>query len=82
MICSYLCLGKRVVVISKNAHALSVLRDRLPISVRDLVVDVSVSELEGMQQLQKTVERLANRISCTNSEVEGHKCALLQVRFC
>lgn len=80
IICAYLCLGKRVLVTSKNAPALSVLRNRLPDSVRELCVDVSMSELAGMRQLQKTVERLANRVSCANTEMETRKCHLLQVR--
>ena len=44
---AYLCEGKRVLVTSKNANALSVLRSRLPQSVRELVVDVSMSESKG-----------------------------------
>jgi hypothetical protein len=79
VISAYLCRGKRVLVTSKNASALSVIRDRLPSSVHDLCVDVSTSELTGMRQLQQTVERLANRISCVNSNVETEKCQLLQV---
>lgn len=44
---AYLCEGKRVLVTSKNANALSVIRGRLPQSVRELVVDVSMSESQG-----------------------------------
>lgn len=44
---AYLCEGKRVLVTSKNANALSVLRGRLPQSVRELVVDVSMRESQG-----------------------------------
>ncbi|GKY99220.1 hypothetical protein MPSEU_000877400 [Mayamaea pseudoterrestris] len=78
IMCAYLCQGKRVLATSKNAPALSVLRERLPPSVRDLCVDVSTSELTGMRQLQQTVERLANRVSCANVSVEMEKCALLK----
>jgi hypothetical protein len=66
-------------VTSKNAPALSVLRNRLPVSVQELCVDVSVSELAGMRQLQQTVERLANRVSSVCTDVENEKCLLLQV---
>ena len=65
---------------SKNAPALSVLRHRLPESVRDLCVDVSMSELSGMHQLQQTVERLSNRICSVSSIIETEKCRYLQVR--
>jgi len=82
IICAYLCRGKRVLVTSKNAPALSVLRGRLPESVRELVVDVSMSELSGMRQLQKTVERLANRVASSNPDIERKKCEFLQVSRC
>jgi hypothetical protein len=78
IMCAYLCQGKRVLATSKNAPALSVLRERLPESVRELCVDVSTSELTGMHQLQQTVERLANRVSCANVTVESEKCELLK----
>jgi hypothetical protein len=77
LICAYLCQGKRVLVTSKNAPALSVLRERLPASVRELCVDVSMSELSGMRQLQQTVERLADRICSVSSIVETEKCRYL-----
>ena len=80
LVCAYLCRGKRVLVTSKNAPALSVLRSRLPNGVQDLCVDVSRSELTGLRQLQKTVERLANRVSGTDATLEDEKCQQLQVR--
>jgi AAA domain len=67
-------------VTSKNAPALSVVRNRLPKSIQDLCVDVSMSELSGMRQLQQTVERLANRVSCvgTSSGLQAEKCSFLR----
>ena len=78
IICAYLAQGKRVLVTSKGAPALSVLRQRLPKSVQDLCVDVSRSESTGMRQLQQTVERLADRISCINAGIQGEQCSLLK----
>jgi len=77
MISSYLCQGKRVLITSKGSSALSVLRSRLPACIQDLVVDVSASELTGMRQLQQTVERLANRVSCASAELETEKSEIL-----
>jgi hypothetical protein len=77
IVSAYLCQGKRVLVTSKNANALNVLRDRLPKSIQELCVDVTMSELQGMHQLQQTVERLAIRVSATSSDVESKKCRLL-----
>jgi hypothetical protein len=73
IICAYLCEGKRVLVTSKNAPALSVLRNRLPEAVREVCVDVSMSELVGMRQLQQTVERLANKVASCNSDLERER---------
>ena len=70
-----------MLVTSKNSPALSVLRGRLPRSVQELCVDVSMSESSGMRQLQKTVERLANRVSVANAEIETEKSKLLQVKL-
>uniref|UniRef100_A0A7S3KYB6 Uncharacterized protein n=1 Tax=Amphora coffeiformis TaxID=265554 RepID=A0A7S3KYB6_9STRA len=78
IVCAYLCQGKRVLVTSKNAHALGVLRERLPVAVRDLCVDISMSELSGMRQLQQTVERLANRVSMVCGDLETQKCEFLR----
>ncbi|KAL7549498.1 hypothetical protein ACHAWF_012762 [Thalassiosira exigua] len=63
IVCSYLAQGKRVLVTSKGAPALSVLRQRLPDCIRELCVDITTSESNGMKQLQQTVERLADRVS-------------------
>ena len=60
-------------VTSKNAPALSVLRNRLPEAAREICVDVSMSELVGMRQLQQTVERLANKLASCNSELERER---------
>jgi hypothetical protein len=80
IICAYLCQGKRVLVTSKGAPALSVLRERLPPCVQELVVDVSMSESVGMRQLQQTVERLANKVSWVNTEREATRAQSLMVR--
>ena len=77
VICASLCHGKRVLITSKGAAALSVIRDRLPQCVQDLCVDVSLSESQGMRQLQQTVERLANRVACISTETEAQKCDIL-----
>ena len=78
MVCAYLCQGKRVLVTSKGAPALSVLRERLPKCVQELCVDVSMSESAGMRQLQQTVERLADRVSCIDTGIQEQQCQLIQ----
>ena len=63
MICAYLRVGKRILVTSKNASSLSVIRKRLPKTIQELCIDVSNSEYNGVRQLQQTVERLSNRLA-------------------
>ena len=63
MLAAYLSAGRRVLVTSKNASSLSVIRNRLPRLIQELCVDVSNSESNGVRQLQQTVERLSNRLS-------------------
>ena len=75
-----MCLGKFVLVTSKNSSALSVLRYRLPRSIQELCVDVSCSEIDGMRHLQQTVEKLAIRIASVNTQYEYEKFLYLKVR--
>eukprot|EP00978_Attheya_sp_CCMP212_P014159 scaffold35967_cov52-Attheya_sp.AAC.1 len=90
IVCAYLAQGRRVLVTSKGAPALSVLRHRLPPCIQQLCVDVSMSESEGKQQLQQTVERLADTIASASqhtnqTNIDGEaipsKCTLLEERI-
>jgi len=70
IVCAYLAQGKRVLVTSKGSSALSVLRERIPASVRTLCVDLSMSESKGKQQLQQTIEFLCERVASGSGEKE------------
>lgn len=58
IICHYLALGRRVLVVSHGEAALSVLRDHLPVDVRDLAISITTSEKEGFRQLESAVRLL------------------------
>lgn len=58
IICHYLALGRRVLVVSHGEAALSVLRDHLPAEVRDLAISITTSEKEGFRQLEGAVRLL------------------------
>jgi very-short-patch-repair endonuclease len=58
IICHYLALGRRVLVVSHGEPALSVLRDQLPPEVRDLAISITTSEKEGFKQLEGAVRVL------------------------
>lgn len=61
IICHYLATGRRVLVTSKGEAALTVLRDHIPESIRDLTISLLTSEREGLKQLEKAVGILANQ---------------------
>jgi AAA domain len=50
-----LATGRRVLVVSHGETALSVLRDQLPVGVRDLAISVTTSEREGLKQVEKAI---------------------------
>jgi hypothetical protein len=50
-----LATGRRVLVVSHGETALSVIRDQLPVGVRDLAISVTTSEREGLKQVEKAI---------------------------
>ncbi|MGH8564934.1 MAG: AAA domain-containing protein [Gammaproteobacteria bacterium] len=63
IICHYLATGKRVLVTSKGEAALTVLRDHIPAGIRELVISLLANEREGLKQLERAVDLLANTIT-------------------
>ncbi|MCG8561716.1 MAG: AAA family ATPase, partial [Hyphomicrobiales bacterium] len=63
IICHYLATGQRVLVTSKGEAALTVLRDHIPESIRDLTISLLTNEREGLKQLEQAVGVLANTAS-------------------
>ncbi|PZA11562.1 DNA helicase [Rhodopseudomonas palustris] len=62
IICHYLALGRRVLVVSHGEPALAVLRDQLPPEVRDLAISITTLEKEGFKQLEGAVRLLQSII--------------------
>jgi hypothetical protein len=79
ILAAYLSAGRRVLVTSKNASSLSVVRNRLPTLIQELCVDVSNSESSGVRQLQQTVERLSHRLAQPPMVTEADPRVELQV---
>lgn len=63
IICHYLAAGKKILVTSKREPALSVLREQIPDGLRELTISLLTNEKDGMKQLEKTVQNLANIIN-------------------
>ena len=66
IICHYLATGKRVLVTSQKESALSVLRDHIPDSIRDLGISLLTNERTGLKQLETAVRLIANTASTVN----------------
>jgi len=55
--------NKRVLVVSKTPSALSVIKNKIPATFKEFVVDASYSEGEGLENVRGTVEALASKIA-------------------
>ncbi len=69
IICHYLATGRKVLVTSKGEHALSVLQDKIPESVRPLTVALLSGDKEGMRQFQASIEAIIHNLSQLNTRV-------------
>jgi hypothetical protein len=58
VICHYLALGQRVLVVSRKATLLSGLRQRLPPAIRDLAIGPTDSDKERSRQIATAIHRL------------------------
>jgi very-short-patch-repair endonuclease len=66
IICHYLALGLRVLVVSHGEAALAVLRDKLPASVRELAISLTATDKEGLRQAETAVRRLQTIVETVN----------------
>lgn len=58
VICHYLALGLRVLVVSHESQALAALRDALPSAIRELTLGLTSTDKEGLNQTETVVRRL------------------------
>jgi hypothetical protein len=58
VICHYLALGLRVLVVSNNPATLTALRDALPPAIRELTLCLTSTDKEGLSQTETVVRRL------------------------
>jgi len=66
IICHYLATGRKVLVTSKGEHALSVLQQKIPESVRPLTVALLSGDKQGMRQFQTSIEAIVQNLSQLN----------------
>lgn len=58
IICHYLALGRRVLVVSHGESALAVLRNQLPSEIRDLAISITTSERDGLKQVENAARMM------------------------
>jgi hypothetical protein len=58
VICHYLALGLRVLVVSNKPATLAALRDTLPPAIRELTLGLTSTDKEGLGQIETVVRRL------------------------
>jgi hypothetical protein len=58
LICHYMALGQKILVVSKKEPALKVLKEQLPPALQTLVISLLIQERAGSKQLEKAVEEL------------------------
>jgi len=69
IICHWLANGRRVLVTSMRDPALAVLRDQLPEMIRPLAISLLASEQEGVQQFERSIEKIATEVQELNRDV-------------
>ena len=62
IISHYLANGKSVLVTSMKEPALSVLKEKLPESIRPLAISLLINEQEGMKQFEFTISKIAQEV--------------------
>ncbi len=78
IICHWLANGRRVLVTSMRDPALAVLHDQLPEAIRPLVISLLASEQEGVQQFERSVEKIANEVQDLNRDVLAQEIERLE----
>ena len=63
IVCHYLAQGKKVLVTAKGETALSVLRDKIPESIKPLCVALLTSEKDGAKQFERSVGIIASEVA-------------------
>ncbi|MGD2140974.1 MAG: AAA family ATPase, partial [Burkholderiales bacterium] len=78
IICHWLANGRRVLVTSMRDPALAVLRDQLPEAIRPLVISLLASEQEGVQEFERSIEKIANEVQDLNRDVLSQEIVRLE----
>jgi very-short-patch-repair endonuclease len=68
LICHYMAIGKRVLVVSHGEAALAVLKDQLPREVQPLAIAVLSNERQGLRQIEKAIRQIQSVVEETRPE--------------
>ncbi len=70
--------GKRVLVTARTSEAISAVRDKLPESLRDLVIASVGSDREGAQQLRNAITTLSDQVMGLDKQATLERIAVLE----
>lgn len=74
-------MGKSLLVTSKGAPALKVIRDKLPAELRALCVFMLQGEKDGMREFEASIDHLAQQISRLDAKVLATEISELDVQL-
>ncbi|MDR5659998.1 AAA domain-containing protein [Serpentinicella sp. ANB-PHB4] len=85
LICHLLAHGKRVLVTSEKERALKVLKDKIPVEIRDLCVSILGADSESIRDLENSIKNIAENLDglspeLLEKEVERIKKELYEIR--
>jgi hypothetical protein len=66
VVCHHLALGLRVLVVSRNETGLALLSEKLPRAIRDLTLNLTGSDKDGLRHAEAVVSRLQSIVETLN----------------
>lgn len=69
LICHLLAHGKRVLVTSEKERALKVLKDKIPVEIRDLCVSILGADSESIRDLENSIKNIAENLDSLDSQL-------------
>jgi hypothetical protein len=85
IVCHHLALGLRVLVVSRNESGLALLCEKLPRAIRDLTLNLTGSDKDGLRHAEALVSRLQSIVETMNlhdqvEQINRLECDIIATR--
>jgi hypothetical protein len=85
IVCHHLALGLRVLVVSRNETGLALLSEKLPRAIRDLTLNLTGSDKDGLRHAEALVSRLQSIVETMNlhdqvEQINRLECDIIATR--